>query len=636
MRKLPLLLSLLLLSSCATIDKLMEGKESGAEPAQAEAQNAPQPAPADDAEKEDLFSTGDDLGAGFAGNYLASRAAFEDADFRSAAAYMQQTLDADPNNKGLMQRVTVLYVLSDELNRALPLADKWLSQKPDAVVPNLLHATVEIEREKYADALKRLSAIQPTGIHRLTVPLLKAWAIAGTGDYDGAIAALKELEKISTAFTGVAAIHAALISDMFGRDTEAAAYYATALISYNPAPLRLTMAAGNFYERTGKAQNAKNLYDSFTERSPANYIFTSAEERIAKGQKPAKTIVKAKDGAAEVLFDVASAFEGQQPAESSLLYSNLAAYVQPNMIVNQLLRGELLEALQQDKEAARIHEELLIDPAFGWAAGLRLARNYQKLGDEKAATSLLQRLSTQYPKRTEAATLLGDMQRNGKDYAAAIASYTDAIARAEPIEPKDWALFYARGTTYERAKLWESAEKDLEKALELSPEQPYVLNYLAYSWLDRHINVEKATKMLQTAVTLAPNDAFIIDSLGWAYFRQGEFEKAEDILQQAVELRPYDPVLIDHYGDALWRLARFEEARNQWRRALSFGPEAELKTTLEDKIKNGLKAEAKPENAKEETSSAKSSSVKPKEAKKEKLAAPAEDAAPQPAQPSKQ
>jgi len=140
----------------------------------------------------------------------------------------------------------------------------------------------------------------------------------------------------------------------------------------------------------------------------------------------------------------------------------------------------------------------------------------------------------------------------------------------------------------ERSKQWERAEADFLGALELEPEQPFVMNYLAYSWVEQHRNLDNAKSMLVRAVELRPNDGYIVDSLGWVYYRLGEYEAAVPQLERAVELRPQDPVINDHLGDALWRIGRRNEARFQWRRALSLEPEADQVPSIEGKLSSGL------------------------------------------------
>ena len=130
--------------------------------------------------------------------------------------------------------------------------------------------------------------------------------------------------------------------------------------------------------------------------------------------------------------------------------------------------------------------------------------------------------------------------------------------------------------------------------MEFEPNQPYILNYLGYSWVDKGRNLDKARRMIETAVKLRPNDGYIVDSLGWALYRMGDLEKAARELERAVELRPEDPIINDHLGDAYWKVGRRAEARFQWHRALSLEPEAELVANIQAKIERGLteKAEA--------------------------------------------
>ena len=149
-------------------------------------------------------------------------------------------------------------------------------------------------------------------------------------------------------------------------------------------------------------------------------------------------------------------------------------------------------------------------------------------------------------------------------------------------------MHYFRGIALERSGQWARAEKDLLTALDLQPEEPYVMNYLAYSWVEQKTNLDEARQMLIRAVELRENDGYIVDSLGWVYYRLADYDNAVIQLERAVELRPQDPVINDHLGDAYWKVGRHQEARFQWRRALSLKPEADSVPTIEAKIERGL------------------------------------------------
>ena len=158
-------------------------------------------------------------------------------------------------------------------------------------------------------------------------------------------------------------------------------------------------------------------------------------------------------------------------------------------------------------------------------------------------------------------------------------------------------MFYFRGICYERANQWPNAEADMKKALELFPEQPLVLNYLGYSWVDKGMHLEEGMDMIRKAVEQRPDDGYIVDSLGWAYFRIGNYDEAVKNLERAVLLKPDDPTINDHLGDAYWRVGRTLEAHFQWAQAKDFSPEPDELATLEKKLKDGLAPDNAPSSA---------------------------------------
>ncbi len=183
---------------------------------------------------------------------------------------------------------------------------------------------------------------------------------------------------------------------------------------------------------------------------------------------------------------------------------------------------------------------------------------------------------------------IGNILRARKKYGEAIEYYDRAIALIKKPRKRDWTYFYARGTCHERVKNWPKAEADLQRALKLTPDQPLVLNYLGYSWIDQGLHLKEGLKLIERAVALKPDDGYVVDSLGWAHFKLGNIKPAVLFLERAVELRPDDPILNDHLGDALWRAGRQREARFQWEQALTLKPEPEEATKIRAKIRTGL------------------------------------------------
>jgi tetratricopeptide (TPR) repeat protein len=177
------------------------------------------------------------------------------------------------------------------------------------------------------------------------------------------------------------------------------------------------------------------------------------------------------------------------------------------------------------------------------------------------------------------------------DQTSAIKYYNEAIDAIFYESEKYWPVYYALAVSYDKNNEWPKAEKSLEKALKLSNRHPQVLNYLGYSWLKYDINVDKATQMIVEAYEKNPNDGVIMDSLGWVYFKTGDYDKAINYLEKASELNPQNAVITDHLGDAYWFGGRKNEAVFQWKRALKQeDSENELNpTTVKNKIRNGLK-----------------------------------------------
>ena len=192
------------------------------------------------------------------------------------------------------------------------------------------------------------------------------------------------------------------------------------------------------------------------------------------------------------------------------------------------------------------------------------------------------------PNDVDAISALADLQRAAKNYVAAAGNYSKAIELSSPLTKANWTLLYFRGICYERTKNWPLAEADFKKALELYPDQPLVLNYLGYSWIDKGMHLDEAFAMLRKAVDLKPDDGYIVNSLGWAHFKLGHFDEALTQMEKAVDLKASDSTINDHLGDVYWRLGRTLDAHFQWNHARDYGPEPDDAPAILNKITNGL------------------------------------------------
>ena len=223
--------------------------------------------------------------------------------------------------------------------------------------------------------------------------------------------------------------------------------------------------------------------------------------------------------------------------------------------------------------------------SFFWHSKLKTARNLELLGDTDNAISILKKMNNEEKGRYDSLKLLGDIYRNYEKYDEAIKSYNEGVNRIDNIEIRHWDLLYSRGMAYERDNQWKLAEEDFLKILELVPDQPDVLNYLGYSWIEKDINLEKAKTFILKAVELRPRDPYIVDSLGWAYYNLQEYDNAVEELERAISLKPTDPIINDHLGDAYLKVNRELEAIYQWKKAIEFKADDKLKKKIKKKTK---------------------------------------------------
>ena len=186
---------------------------------------------------------------------------------------------------------------------------------------------------------------------------------------------------------------------------------------------------------------------------------------------------------------------------------------------------------------------------------------------------------------------LANFYKRSKDYKNAIKYYSKVIKDLSENSEIKSDILYRRGGSYERSGDFFNADKDLLGSLSINPNDAYVLNYLAYSWLERDYKIEEAMEMLKKAYEAENDDPYIIDSIGWAYYLIDDYKEAEKYLKRAVEMMPYDPIVNDHYGDILWKLDRKIQARYFWKNVLKMDDvEKEMIENIYNKLIKGPKS----------------------------------------------
>ncbi len=519
------------------------------------------------------------------GSYLAGRVAGMERDTTSAVEYFSRVLAADPENRQLMRRVFVLMLQDGRTEQAAALARRLLDNNPKDGLANLTVAVEHFRNGRPGAAIAAIDAAPRAGFMSLLGPLVVAWAEMERKDVDAALDALVALDG-NQAFEPFRAFHTALIYDFAGRRKDAMKAYETTLQTRAGNVLRVALAHAAFLARGGQQQKAREYFEKFLAENGPNPVIVAAMEQLAQGRvKP--FLDNAAAGAAEALLGAATVLAQDNARSLALVYGHLALWLSPDHPGILTMLGEIYERNGRYPAALKAYEAVPEDSPYYWNAQSRVAWTLSNMGRRDQAVAKLREILARHPDR-ELWVALGDMLRARNDFAAAAGAYGKAIAMLKQEREQDWSLYYARGIAYERAGAWKKAEADFLHALKLRPDQPLVLNYLGYSWVDRGENLARARQMIERAVELRPDDGYIVDSLGWVLYRAGEYEEAVSKLEKAIQLKPEDPVINDHLGDAYWRVGRIREARFQWRRALSFGPDEKLAAAIRRKIRHGL------------------------------------------------
>ena len=294
----------------------------------------------------------------------------------------------------------------------------------------------------------------------------------------------------------------------------------------------------------------------------------------------------------EFLFLVSNLYSSQDDFKKSNFYLNLSNYLNPKFVFNlslvvenQYLNNEFKKA---KKKLKKFKKE---DDFYYW---YRIKKEANIILKQRNKTEALNYITSEFEKiekpNEKILFDIANFYRNLKEYERAIEHYTKLLSLIENDADIKSELLYRRGGSYERIGDYKRADIDLLNSLEINPDDAYVLNYLAYSWLERNYNIEKAIQMLEKAYALTKDDPYITDSIGWAYFLINDYLKAEQYLKRAVELMPEDPIINDHYGDILWKLDRKIQARYFWKNVLAMeDAEDEMLKKINIKMINGLK-----------------------------------------------
>ncbi|HET9232257.1 MAG TPA: tetratricopeptide repeat protein [Vitreimonas sp.] len=517
-------------------------------------------------------------------DHLVGRLANLRQDHTAAADRYFAALQREPGNDALLSGAVLASLASGDAERARQAAR--MAPRADApAYAHLVRAADDMAAARNGAAADELVRAEGGAAEELIGRMMQVWAQAAGGHVDDVVGDLAPLASIRP-YGGLFAYQQAMALDYAGRNEDAIAAYAAAADSGSFLPPAIARHA-DLLVRVGRRDEALALLEQDT--NATNPVLVAARGRLVAGRSIEIQRLTTARGAAVGLYGLAAIFHQEGDATNALAALTLALMLDPQLDAAHLMFAQVQSSLGHPALARTSLARIPSTSSYASSARVMEAWTLVDEGRSDEAIAITRAAGEAGDVRAKRA--LADMYRNLQRYDEAEPIYTELIESA----PNDWRLYFSRGAARERLGRWPEAEADFQRALRISPEQPEVLNYLGYSWIDRGERLQEALVMIQRAVELRPSSGAIIDSLGWAYYRLGDYAQAVDHLEHAVQLEPADATLNDHLGDVYWRLGRRIEARFQWQRALTLEPSN--RAEIEAKLDHGLPAEPAPLSA---------------------------------------
>ena len=527
------------------------------------------------------------------GPYLSGRVAHLRREFGHAADYYSLALEKDQNNPDLLSRTYIILASEGRISEAAKYSEIAIKKGDKNNFTHIIIAVDKMKRGEFAQANTILSKLRGPVYKEFITPLLTTWAWAGQGNKKNAFKNLDSLKK-EPAFLGLYHFHAGMLNDFFGNIDAARKHYETIINNENmEMSLRALQIITNFYIRIGKKEEAITLVTKYNDSQTFRDMLETLRDNIEKSvpDKTPKLIAKANDGLAEALFNIAATLkQGENGLDIAHVFISLAIHANPTYDLAKILLSDLLEKRELYRQAIDIYDQITPASEAYFSASVKKAGNFTALKEYSQAEKILRKLTKKFDKNPQLYFDLGDVLRMQKKYREAIKYYNLSLEYTSEEETENWVTYYTLGIAYDQDGQTEKATESLQKALELSQNHFLVLNYLGYTWIREGKNIDKALGLLIEAYLKAPHDGNIIDSLGFAFYRIGQYDESIKYLEIASELEPASAVIYDHLGDAYWQKGRKIEAVFQWKHALDRKDDSGevIREEVESKIKHGM------------------------------------------------
>ena len=529
------------------------------------------------------------------GSFLSSKFARSITDIDKAAYYAQYSYSQNTAASGLGIIALEALLANGQIKEAIPIGIKISNEVPEITLAQYLKVLDSLDSNNFNKTLELLLKVSPNGIDTYILPILQTWAAAGSNQQTGGLQIIKDQAERGV-LEPIYDYHSALINEFIGNSEAAKINYSNIIKKSNNANAQVYLSAAEFFKRN----NNKGLLDKTIAKLErlkpySNELFLLKNSNVS----PSKKINNVKDGIAEIFLNSAEILFNEGLDRQALIYGQIALYLSPNLDSASYLLGKIFRSINNNERAIKYLKNVKDNSSIFYDAKITYAEIIYDIEGTEKSFAILNKLHKLHPENINLSRSIAELFYKSENFDKSIEYYDLIFSKIEKIEFKHWPLFYSSGIALERGKKWERAEKQFLMALKFVPDNPQVLNYLGYSWIDQGININAAMEMIVKAAEQRPSDGYIIDSLGWAFYQIGQYEEAVIKLEKAVELTS-DSIIIDHLGDALFYSGRKIEAVFQWKRALEFEPSEEMTNKIKEKIegtiipKAGINAASKP------------------------------------------
>lgn len=525
------------------------------------------------------------------GAYLAGRVAHMRHDFNNATEYYKIVLEKDPKNMDISRYTYQLMALNGNFGEAAVFAKQDINSGDKGIIPLTIAAVNDFQNGQYEKARNDVVPLNKEPAYKNIVnPLFNAWTFAGEKNEKDAILSLNKIKE--QAFISLQLIHKGLIYEYLGNIEKADECFSDLLKKYpQEVTYRVLDIVTNFYARTGNKSRAQQIFSRYNDNSSLSLLISGLKEKIEQADPKSNALIDTpQKGLAEVMFNIGTIYRVSNNNELAPLYIAAATYLNPKYEIAKLALANIYEENGLYTEANRNYAQIKDDSGSYFIARLKIIENLNTMKDYPAAEKALKELLKEYPNNTQLLNNLADIERKLNKTEEAIKLYKKALEVQKQPDNNIWPVYYALGTSYYTDKQLDKADEYLTKALELSNRNPNVLNYIGYMYLTNDKDIDAAVKMILDAYNQYSYEGHIIDSLGWVFFRLGEYDKAIAYLEQAADMNPANAVICDHLGDAYWFGGRKNEAVFQWQHALVLKEDADSidHKIIQKKIDDGV------------------------------------------------